>query len=128
MQVFSFASKRLQGFSSDRKILMLLLSVLFHAQNFHLQKTAEDSNAKINVFPNIPCTFLLFKATTSQKIYWDNHPLQSFSPPPSFNQCWKVWQLHQDYAANKLLTHNIDIGQREGSLNGAIFRFFERKP
>ena len=25
-------------------------------------KTAEDDNAKINIFPNILCTFLLFKA------------------------------------------------------------------
>ena len=32
-QVFSFASKKVQEFSSDRKILMSLLSVLFHLQN-----------------------------------------------------------------------------------------------
>ena len=32
-QVFSFASKKVQGFSSDKKILMSLLSVLFHLQN-----------------------------------------------------------------------------------------------
>ena len=32
-QVFSFASKKVQGFSRNRKILMLLLSVLFHLQN-----------------------------------------------------------------------------------------------
>ena len=32
-QVFSFTSKKVQGFSSDRKILMSLLSVLFHLQN-----------------------------------------------------------------------------------------------
>ena len=32
-QVFSFASKKVQGSSSDRKILMLLLAVLFHLQN-----------------------------------------------------------------------------------------------
>ena len=31
-QVFSFASKKVQGFSSGRKILMSLLSVLFHLQ------------------------------------------------------------------------------------------------
>ena len=30
--VFSFASKKVQGFSSDRKILMSLLSMLFHLQ------------------------------------------------------------------------------------------------
>ena len=32
-QVFPFASKKVQEFSSDRKILMSLLSVLFHLQN-----------------------------------------------------------------------------------------------
>ena len=32
-QLFSFASKKVHGFSSGRKILMLLLSVLFHLQN-----------------------------------------------------------------------------------------------
>ena len=31
-QVFSYASEKVQGFSSDRKILVLL-SVLFHLQN-----------------------------------------------------------------------------------------------
>ena len=33
-QVFSFASKKVQGFYSERKILMLLLSVIFYLQNF----------------------------------------------------------------------------------------------
>ena len=32
-QVFSFARKKVQGFSSDTKILMSLLLVLFHLQN-----------------------------------------------------------------------------------------------
>ena len=32
-QVLSFASKKVQGFSSDRKILMSLLSELFNLQN-----------------------------------------------------------------------------------------------
>ena len=32
LQVFSFASKKVQGFSSDMKMLMLLLSVFFHLQ------------------------------------------------------------------------------------------------
>ena len=32
-QAFSFASKKVQGFSSDRKILMSMSSVLFHLQN-----------------------------------------------------------------------------------------------
>ena len=32
-QVFSFARKMVQGFSIDSKILMSLLSVLFHLQN-----------------------------------------------------------------------------------------------
>ena len=33
-QVFPFANKKVQGFSNGRKILMSLLSVLFHLQNF----------------------------------------------------------------------------------------------
>ena len=119
-QVFSFASKKVQGFSSDRKILMSLLSVLFHLQNrvsvfwnfnfqprylgkrslcpwnqphfrgnsvkaFYLpsktnqkksetrfcrRMTAEDDNAKKNVSPNIPCTFLLFKASSFLQIFF----------------------------------------------------------
>ena len=32
-QAFSFASKKVQGFSNDRKVLVLLLPVLFHLQN-----------------------------------------------------------------------------------------------
>ena len=32
-QVFSFASKKVQGFSSDKKILMLLLTVLLYLEN-----------------------------------------------------------------------------------------------
>ena len=32
-QVFSFASKKVQGFSSDRKISMLLYSLPFHLKN-----------------------------------------------------------------------------------------------
>ena len=32
-------------------------------------KTAEDNNAKINVSPNIPCTFLLFKANAFIQIF-----------------------------------------------------------
>ena len=32
-QVFSLASKKVQGFSSDSKILVSLLSVLFHLQD-----------------------------------------------------------------------------------------------
>ena len=66
--------------------------------------------------------------TTSHKIYWQNHFLQRFSSPPIFDQRWWVSKLHLDHAADKLLTHNIDIGDGEGGLDGAIFKFFERKP
>ena len=37
-------------------------------------------------------------------------------------------ELHRDHAADKLLTHNIDITEGDGGLDGAIFKFFERKP
>ena len=33
-QVFTFACKMVQGFSSERKILISLLSVIFHLQNW----------------------------------------------------------------------------------------------
>ena len=36
---------------------------------WHLRATV-DANAKINVFPNIPCTFLLFKASAFLQIFF----------------------------------------------------------
>ena len=112
VQVFTFASKNVQGFSSERKTLMSLLSVLFHRQNRvsvfwnfkfwpgymgkrslcpwnqpHFLRNSDKSlmsrtkqfkrtlrhgfaderqlkiNVKIKVFPNLPFTFLLFKAS-----------------------------------------------------------------
>ena len=119
-QIFSFASKKVQGFSSYRRILMSLLSVLFHLQNrvsvfwnFNFQPrylgkrslclwnqphfkrnsdkslvspkqnslkeiwdtVLEDNNAKIKVFPNIPCTFLLVKATAFLQIFFPKNLL-----------------------------------------------------
>ena len=35
---------------------------------FCRQKADEDNNAKINVSPNIPCTFLFFKASAFLEI------------------------------------------------------------
>ena len=63
---------------------------------------------------------------TSRKIYfmtgWDNHFLQGFSPsPPSILM---GLQITREYTAEELLTHNIDIGEGDGALNGAIFKFF----
>ena len=37
---------------------------------FFRRKTAEDNNAKINVFPSTPCTFLLFKARALLQIFF----------------------------------------------------------
>ena len=37
---------------------------------FCRQKTAENGNAKINVSPNIPCTFLLFKGSALLQIFF----------------------------------------------------------
>ena len=37
--------------------------------------TAEDNNVKIKVFPNIPCTFLLFKASTFLQIFFPRNLL-----------------------------------------------------
>ena len=36
---------------------------------FCRRNTGEDDNAKLNVSPNIPCTFLLFKASLFLQIF-----------------------------------------------------------
>ena len=55
-QVFSFASKKLQGFSSDRKKLISLLSVPFDLQNLFLSFLKFCFLAKIfgEAFNNVP--------------------------------------------------------------------------
>ena len=56
-QVFSFASKKVQGFSGDRKILwrMLLLSVLFHqlSQFFEISIFGQDIQGNVHYVPGI---------------------------------------------------------------------------
>ena len=42
---------------------------------FCRQKTAEDNNVKINIFPNVPCTFLLFKASAFLQILFPRNLL-----------------------------------------------------
>ena len=42
---------------------------------FCRRKAAEDNNAKINVSPNIPCTFLLFKASAFLQIFFPRNLL-----------------------------------------------------
>ena len=37
--------------------------------------TAEDNNVKIKVFPNIPCTFLLFKTSAFLQIFFPRYLL-----------------------------------------------------
>ena len=37
---------------------------------FYRRKAVEDNTAKINVFPKIPCTFLLFKASAFPQIFF----------------------------------------------------------
>ena len=39
-------------------------------------KTAEDDNAKINIFPNILCTFLLFKASAFLQIFFPRFEIE----------------------------------------------------
>ena len=56
-QVFSFASKKVQGFSSDMKILMSLLSVLFYLQNvsqfFEILIFSQDIWGNVHYVPEI---------------------------------------------------------------------------
>ena len=40
-----------------------------YGTQFYRRKTAEDNNAKINVSPNIPRTFLLFKSSAFFQIF-----------------------------------------------------------
>ena len=53
--VFSFASKNVQGFSSDRNILMSLFSVLFHLQNqfFEILIFSQDIWGNVHCIPEI---------------------------------------------------------------------------
>ena len=37
--------------------------------------TAEDNNVKIKVFPNIPCTFLLFKVSAFLQLFFPRNLL-----------------------------------------------------
>ena len=56
-QLFSFASKKVQGFFSDRKMLMSLLSVLFHLQNrgsvFEILIFSQDIWENVHYVPEI---------------------------------------------------------------------------
>ena len=53
--VFSFAGKNVQGFSSDRNILMSLFSVLFHLQNqfFEILIFSQDIWGNVHCVPEI---------------------------------------------------------------------------
>ena len=42
---------------------------------FYRRKTAEDNNAKIKGFPNISCTFLLFKSNAFLQIFFPRNLL-----------------------------------------------------
>ena len=42
---------------------------------FCRRKTAEDNNTKIKVFPNMPSTFLLFKASAFHQIFFPGNSL-----------------------------------------------------
>ena len=56
-QVFSFASKMVQRLSSDRNILMSLLSVPFHLQNpasvFEILVFSKDISGNVHYVPEI---------------------------------------------------------------------------
>ena len=60
-QVFSFANKKVQGFSSDTKILVPLLSVLFHLQNrvsvFEILTFSQDIRENVHYVPEINLFF-----------------------------------------------------------------------
>ena len=81
-------------------------------------------------FSSIPRFAMSVKSihAISHKIYRDNHFLQSFPPFPLFNQCLWVCKLHQYHAADKLLPHNIYIGEWEGVLMELSLSFLRENP
>ena len=71
-----------------------------------------------------------FRHTTSHQEKWDNHFLQNFSPPTPFpfHQCWWVCKLNGEHAAGKILTYNIDIGERDGVSMELSLSFLREDP
>ena len=58
--------------NSDKSLFYLPSKTILKKSETWLcrEKTAEDSNTKINFFPNIPCTFLLFKASAFLQVFF----------------------------------------------------------
>ena len=71
--------------------LALCLIVGKKLESFCRRKTAEDDNAKINVFPNILCTFLLFKSSACLQILF---PIKSKFWERQFFLAVNVWHTY----------------------------------
>ena len=66
----------LMSLNPDKSLLPPEQNKLMESETkFCRRKTAEDNNAKINVFPNIPCTFLLFKTSAFLQIFFPRNLL-----------------------------------------------------
>ena len=62
--------------NSDKSLLSSEQNKLKYSETwFCRRKTSEDDNAKISVPPNIPCTFLLFKASAFFQIFFPRNLL-----------------------------------------------------
>ena len=60
-------------------------------------------------------TYLILKLDKQRQPVANYIETTTFKTFPPFNQfCW-VTSLHRDYAADKLLIHDIDIGRGRGS-------------
>ena len=53
----------------------ILMKVFHLPTRFCRRKTAEDNNTKISVFPNISCTFLLFKVSAFLQVFFPRNLL-----------------------------------------------------
>ena len=78
-------------------------------------------------FPSVRDIWFTWKLRQPVTKYIETTTFCKGFPSPFFDQCWWVCKLHQHHAADELLTHNTDIGERDGCLNGAIFKFFWEK-
>ena len=67
--------------------------------------------------------FVNGKATTSHEIYWDNHFLQKFSPPPVWSMLMGLQITLRPCCRQITDPQHWCRGGGQG-LNGAIFKFF----
>ena len=61
--------------NSDKSLLSPEQKNLKKSETCFCRRKAAEDNSKINIFPNIPCTFLLFKASVFVQIFFPRNLL-----------------------------------------------------